>query len=206
MIPPIVREVEQLGSQLPTYVKDFAGWANDNDQFRELNEKYNITQLLSQEASQLPSKLGDAASGLKDISVGLLNNLVEAIVVLTLAYFLLLDGGRQFQRATGRCASRIATGSGGPASGSRGSSAPTSRSTSRSRRSPGCSRGWRWSCSGVDLAVPLAVLVAILDLVPLIGFTIGGLLVAVVAAVHDFPVALIVWRSRSWSTSSSRTG
>jgi predicted PurR-regulated permease PerM len=46
---------------------------------------------------------------------------------------------------------------------------------------------------GVELAVPLAVLVAILDLVPLIGFTIGGLLVAVVAALHDFPTALIVW-------------
>ena len=46
---------------------------------------------------------------------------------------------------------------------------------------------------GVDLAVPLGVLVAILDLVPLIGFTIGGLLVAIVAAIHDFPVALIVW-------------
>ena len=46
---------------------------------------------------------------------------------------------------------------------------------------------------GVDIAVPLAVLVALFDLVPLIGFTIGGLLVAVVAGLHDFPVALIVW-------------
>ena len=46
---------------------------------------------------------------------------------------------------------------------------------------------------GVDLAVPLGVLVAMLDLVPLIGFTVGGLLVAVVAALHDFPTALIIW-------------
>ena len=46
---------------------------------------------------------------------------------------------------------------------------------------------------GVDLAVPLGVLVAILDLVPLIGFTVGGILVAVVAALHDFPTALLVW-------------
>ena len=46
---------------------------------------------------------------------------------------------------------------------------------------------------GVDLAVPLGVLVAILDLVPLIGFTVGGLLVAVVAALHDFPTALLIW-------------
>jgi predicted PurR-regulated permease PerM len=46
---------------------------------------------------------------------------------------------------------------------------------------------------GVDLAVPLGVTVAFLDLIPLIGLTMGGLLVAIVAAFHDFPVALIVW-------------
>ena len=46
---------------------------------------------------------------------------------------------------------------------------------------------------GVDLAVPLAILVAIFDLVPLIGLTIGGLVVAVVAALHSFPDALIIW-------------
>ena len=48
MIPPIVREVEQLGSQLPTYVKDFEDWANNNEQFHELNDKYDITALLTQ--------------------------------------------------------------------------------------------------------------------------------------------------------------
>ena len=46
---------------------------------------------------------------------------------------------------------------------------------------------------GVELAVPLGVLVGLLDLVPLIGFTVGGVLVAIVAALHNFPTALIVW-------------
>ena len=46
---------------------------------------------------------------------------------------------------------------------------------------------------GVDLAVPLAILVAIFDLVPLIGLTIGGLVVAVVAALHSFPDAMLIW-------------
>jgi predicted PurR-regulated permease PerM len=46
---------------------------------------------------------------------------------------------------------------------------------------------------GVDLALPLGVTVAFLDLIPLIGFTVGGILVAAVAALHDFPTALIVW-------------
>src|SRR3954470_10183859 len=78
VIPPIVREVEALGSKLPTYVTDFQNWANNSDAFRDLNEKYNITSLLGQEASQLPAKLGDAAGAAKEITVGILNNLIEA--------------------------------------------------------------------------------------------------------------------------------
>ena len=193
VIPPIIREIEKLGSQLPTYVKDFEQWAENNDQFRELNDKFDITHLLSQEVSQLPSKLGDAANGLKDISVGLLNNLVGAIIVITLSYFLLLDGGRQWERATGRLreSHRVRVRRAGERI------AKIVRSYVTVNLTLAVAAGvFTWlvlELLGVDLAVPLAVLVAILDLVPLIGFTIGGLLVAIVAAIHDFPVALIVW-------------
>jgi predicted PurR-regulated permease PerM len=193
VIPPIVREVEQLGSQLPTYVKDFQHWANDNEQFRDLNEKYEITKLLSQEASQLPSHLGDAANAAKDITVGLLNNLVEAIVVLTLAFFLLLDGAHQFELLTRRLNSSV-----------------RDRVRHLGTRIAAIVRSYvsvnlllaalagvfTWlalELLGLELAVPLAVLVAFLDLVPLIGFTIGGVMVAVVAGLHDFPTTLIIW-------------
>ena len=191
--PPIVREVEHLGSQLPTYVKDFEHWAENNEWFRELNDKYHITKLLGEQAAALPSKLGDAAGALRSISVGLLNNLIGAIVVLTLTYFLLLDGRNQFEQATARL-----------------------REAHRERvRRVGARIAWivrsyvsvnvllaalagvfTWlalELLGVELAVPLAVLVGVLDLVPLIGFTIGGILVAIVAALNDFPTALVIW-------------
>ena len=193
VIPPIIREIEKLGSQLPTYVKDFEHWAENNDEFRELNDKFDITHLLSQEVSQLPSKLGDAADGLKDISVGLLNNLVGAIIVITLSYFLLLDGGRQWERATGRLreSHRVRVRRAGERI------AKIVRSYVTVNLTLAVLAGvFTWlvlELLGADLAVPLGVLVAIFDLVPLIGFTIGGLLVAIVAAIHDFPVALIVW-------------
>ena len=50
VIPPIIHEVSQLGSKLPTYVKDFQQWAKDNEEFRQLNHKFHITSLLTQEA------------------------------------------------------------------------------------------------------------------------------------------------------------
>jgi predicted PurR-regulated permease PerM len=193
VIPPIVREVEQLGSQLPTYVKDFESWANKNGDFRELNDKYDITRLLSQQASELPAKLGDAAGAAEEITVGILNNVVEAVVVLTLAFFLLLDGTSTFANATARIR------------------APERERVRRvGRRIAAIVRSYvsvnlllsalagvfTWlslELLGVDLAAPLGVLVGFLDLVPLIGFTVGGLLVAIVAALHDFPTALIIW-------------
>jgi predicted PurR-regulated permease PerM len=193
VIPPIVHEVGQLGSKLPTYVKDFQQWAKDNEEFRQLNHKYHITSLLTQEAETLPSKIGDAAGALQEITVGLLNNLVEAIVVLTLAFFLLLDGVSMFERITSRLGEQY-----------RVRIRRVAEKIARIVRSyvtvnlflavlAGVFTWLSLELLGVDLAVPLGVLVAMLDLVPLIGFTVGGLLVAVVAAFHDFPTALIVW-------------
>ena len=193
VIPPIIHEVGQLGSKLPTYVKDFQQWAKDNEDFRQLNHKFHITQLLTQEAHTLPSKLGDAAGALQEVTVGLLNNLIEAIVVLTLAFFLLLDGVSMFERMTSRLREqdtvrvrRVAV-----------KIARIVRSYVTVNLFLAVLAGvFTWlalELLGVDLAVPLGVLVAILDLVPLIGFTVGGILVAIVAALHDFPTALLVW-------------
>jgi len=39
----------------------------------------------------------------------------------------------------------------------------------------------------------MGVIVGFLDLMPLIGLTIGGVFVAIVAAFHDFPKSLIIW-------------
>jgi len=49
------------------------------------------------------------------------------------------------------------------------------------------------SILNVPFAVPLAVLMAFFDLIPLVGSTIGGVLVAVVTLFADFPQDTIVW-------------
>jgi predicted PurR-regulated permease PerM len=46
---------------------------------------------------------------------------------------------------------------------------------------------------GVPFAAPLAVLMGFLDLIPLVGATIGGVVIGVVTAFTDFPTATIVW-------------
>ena len=192
VIPPIVREVEALASKAPGYVRDFRDWAENNQEFRELNDKYNLTHTLSEQASSLPSKLGDAAGEVSAITVSVLANLLAAITVLTLTFFLLLDGRERARRATDhlspenaerlrRIGTRIA--------------AVIKGYVSVNLLLAVASGLFTWlllELLGVDLAVPLAVLVAFFDLMPLVGLTIGAVLVAIVVALHSLG-ALIVW-------------
>jgi predicted PurR-regulated permease PerM len=192
VIPPIVRDVESLASKAPTYVKDFEEWAKQNDQFRELNNKYNLTQTLQDQASTLPSKLGDAAGAVKGITVSVLTHLIAAVTVLTLTFFLLLDGREQARQVVDRLSSdaaarwrRIGT----------RVAAVVKGYVSVNLVLAAASGVFTWlflELLGIDLAVPLAVLVAFFDLMPLVGLTIGGVLVAIVVALNSIG-ALIAW-------------
>ena len=46
---------------------------------------------------------------------------------------------------------------------------------------------------GVPFAGPLAVVIFVFDLIPVVGATIGAFLVGIVTAFVNFPVALIIW-------------
>lgn len=193
VIPPIVREIEALASKLPTYVSDFEDWAERNEQFRELNAKYDITHTLSEQAKTLPSHLGDAAGEARDVSVTLVHNLIAAITILAIAFFLLLDRGRLYMRAVGRLPGEAAERGRRIGEGIYRVVRSYVTVTLLLAIASGVFTWLMLELLGVPLAVPLAVLVGFLDLIPLIGLTLGGLLVAIAAALTDFPTALIVW-------------
>jgi predicted PurR-regulated permease PerM len=193
VVPPIIREFENLGDRVPGYVQDFKHWANQNPQFQDLNSKYDITGALASQASSIPSKLGAAAGDVGSLTVSILEHLLAVITILALTFFLLLDGRQQgdrllerFEPRTAERMRRIATRIAGVV-----------KSYVSVNLMLAIAAGvFTWlslEILGVDLAVTMGVIVGFLDLMPLIGFTIGGLFVAMVAAFHDFPTALIIW-------------
>jgi predicted PurR-regulated permease PerM len=125
--------------------------------------------------------------------VGVFSALFQLVTVLVIAFFLLLDGRRMMEWAFEQLSperekrARNVTSSvyqavGGYVAGNLTISAIAGTST--------------WlvlTLLGVDFAVPLAVLMAFLDLIPLVGATIGGVLIAIVCGIVDFPTALVVW-------------
>ena len=193
VVPPIIREFEDLGDKVPGYVQDFKHWANQNPQFQDLNSRYDITGALTSQASSIPSKLGDAAGDVGSLTVSILEHLLAVVTILALTFFLLLDGRQQGDRLlqrlepeTAQRLRRIAT---------RIARVVKSYVSVNLMLAIGAGM-FTWlalEILGVDLAVTMGVIVGFLDLMPLIGFTIGGVFVAMVVAFHDFPTALIIW-------------
>jgi predicted PurR-regulated permease PerM len=188
VIPPVVSQVEDLSRDIPGYLDDL----RKNDKFREYDEKYDITKKLKEQAAKLPSRLGDAADTLRSVTVGVFSALVQLVTVLTIVFFLLLDGKRISQRIfrlmgpyelrTRRVAGDIYRAVSGYVAGNLLISLAA-----------GVTTYLTLTILDVPFAVPLAVLMAFLDLIPLVGATLGGVVILIVTLFNDFPTSTIVW-------------
>jgi predicted PurR-regulated permease PerM len=193
VFPPIVEDIEGLAKKAPTYVRDVEDWANNNAQFQELNDKYHITQKLSEQASMLPSRLSSGASTLGSLTVSLLEHLLAAITVITLTFFLLLEGRGMVDRGTGRLPE--------PQRGSARRIADRVAEVVKAYVSVNLVLAvaagvltWAYlELDGFHLALPMAVLVAFLDLIPLIGLTIAGFAVFIVLIIDGGPGDALIW-------------
>jgi predicted PurR-regulated permease PerM len=188
VVPPIVTQVEALATDAPGYVDQLRKSAT----FRKYDDKYKITKNLTAQAKTLPRRLGQAAGALQSVTVGVFSAVVQLVTVLTMTFFFLLDGDRLVAfglRLTGRREARYRVIAGeiyrsvsGYVAGNLAISVIA-----------GLVAYVTMMILGVPFAVPLAVLVAFLDLIPLVGATLGSIIVGIVTLFNDFPTATIVW-------------
>src|SRR5262245_23201877 len=193
LIPPIVNQISDVATNAPSYVEDVEDYVQKNKTLNDLNQKYDITQKLSDEANKLPSKAGDAAKVLRDIGFGLVNSVFAGVTILILSIFMVASGPRwvesfiRMQRPEHadrieRTLRRIANAVGNYVGGAL-----------LQATIAGFSSFIVLTILGVPFAGPLAVIVFVFDLIPVVGATIAALLVAIVTAFVDFPVTLIIW-------------
>jgi predicted PurR-regulated permease PerM len=193
LVPPIVTQANNLVQNLPRYAEEVSQFVNENDRLRQLQDDYDITGRIEEEASKLPARLGDAAGVLGDIGVGIVNSVFAAVTILVLSLFM-LSSGRRFLDAWIReyqsereewwhnLFGRI-----GNAIGNYVAGALLQATVA------GVTSWLVLTILGVDYALPLAVIVFLLDLIPLVGATIGAIVVGVVTLFSDFPVDTIIW-------------
>jgi predicted PurR-regulated permease PerM len=193
LVPSFVNQAEDLAANAPEYAQDVTNFVDDNETLRNLNEDYDITSKIEEEAGKLPEKIPDAAGTLQDIGVGFVNSVFAALTIFILSIFMVAGGRRWIERfletrnpdqkeRMERAFDHI-----GAAVGNYVGGALLQATIA------GVTSFIVLTILGVPFAAPLALLVFFFDLIPLVGATLAAVLVAVVTLFVNFPVALIVW-------------
>ena len=193
IVPPLITEANNFAENLPQYADDVTTFVQENERLRDLNQDYDITGSLQEEAAKLPERLGGAAGTLRDIGFGIVSSLFALLTILVMTAFLLGSGKRWTDAII---ASRP----------------PAERQ--RLRRSlqnmAGAVSGYMagaiaiaviagvatyivLTILGVPFSGPLAVMAGLLSLIPMVGATIAAVLIGVVTLFEDFPTATIIW-------------
>lgn len=189
LVPPVVSGAEELVQNVPTYIDDL----RQSDTIRRYDDQYSITSRLQEQVEGLPERLGGALSALQSVTIGVFATLFQLITILVMTFILLLDGtfftdfffrqlGRRRERQAREVAQNVYKAVGGYVAG-----------VFAIAGTAGLATFIALIAIGIPYAVPLAVLMAFFDLIPLVGATIAGVIIALVAAVTSFPTGLIAW-------------
>ncbi len=193
IVPPLVTQGNNLVQNLPEYAQDAENYTRKNATLRKIERNYDVVGKLKQQAQKLPGRIGDAASVLGNIGLGLVNSLFALFTILVLAAFLLGSGRTWVDRALElrppEHRERIRT------------------ALDHMSRAVGSYVGGALAQAtvaavtayivliilGVPFSAALAIIVFFADLIPLVGATLGAIVVGIVTVFADFPTATIVW-------------
>lgn len=183
-VPPLASQTEALIHDLPHYMHQLN---NHNSQLGRLNARYHIQQRISSVLSSKGTTLIGGVIGAGAMVISVFSSLI-LVAVLTVYFLISMERTKLFayrlipQSRRDRAVvlgEEIFTKVGGYVLGNVITSLIAGAGT------------FVWSLAlGVPYPLLLGVAVAILDLVPVIGSTIGGAIVAVVALTVSLPVAI----------------
>ncbi len=193
LIPPLVRAAADLVQHFPSYVSDLKGTINHSQTLQNLNDNFDLTTKLDEFATNAASKFTDVAGVLADIGTGLISSVFAVVTILIMSLFMVSRGGRWIDRALQLRPPHEA--------------AVIKRALDNMAVAVGAYVGGALlqaviagfftfivlTILGVPSPLALAVVIATLDLIPLVGATLGAVLVGIVTLFVDFPTVTIIW-------------
>jgi predicted PurR-regulated permease PerM len=186
LVPPLVGQAGQLLDNVPRYLQELPERSRT---YREVADRYGLTERLTEFAKTLPGKVGGGALG---VVAGIFSALVNVLLVSVLTIYFMADLPR-IRRGLVRLVPRasrpraaqainvVVDKVGGYMIGNLIISLFA-----------GVSSGICLFALGVPYALPLAVWVALTDLLPMIGATVGAFGCGLVALVTGDVVSVIV--------------
>ncbi|MBF6618609.1 MAG: AI-2E family transporter [Patulibacter sp.] len=193
ILPPIVNAAADLIDQAPEYAASLEKTVNENETLQQLDDDFGIVEQIQKQADQLPARLGDAANWLGDLGLGIVNSAFAAVTIVIFSIFLVVNGRRWLDRilvlSPVEHADRLrgVLDRMGQAVGSYIAGALFQALVA------GILTWIVLTILDVPFAAPLAVLVGLFDLIPMVGATIAAVIVGIVTLFYDFPTVTIVW-------------
>ena len=193
LVPPAVRAASDLVSNFPGYVSDLKDTVQQNETLNNLNQDYDLVGRLQQVANDAAGSLDDVAATLASLGAGLVGSLFALFTILVMSMFMVARGRAWTQAllatrrphqadAIGRTLDRIASAVSSYVGGALAQATIA-----------GITAFVVLSILGIPSPLALAVVIALLDLIPLVGASVGAVLVGIVTFFTDFPTATIVW-------------
>jgi predicted PurR-regulated permease PerM len=186
--PSLVKEIGQLSHNAPRYAAEL----RHNPTFRHYDDRYHISAKLVHDAQGLPRLLGHLAGPLQDVTVQAVSFIGELVTVLAIAFLLVLHGREYVNMALSLTGAReqryrrlIIDINKAVASYMLGNVIISVLATVAT-----------WivlSILGVPYALSLGFVVGFFDLIPLVGATLGAIVVSFATLTVSFPTATIVW-------------
>ncbi len=193
IVPGIVENAVALARDLPRYVDDAIDLVNRNDFLRGVDEQFDIGSRLADLADDAPSHLGDAAGLLSSVGLGLVDSLFSIFTILVLSAFMVASGPRWVRASVGlvpqehrerteRALDRIAV-----------SVAGYVRAQLTIALIAAVAGYLVMTALGVPFREPLAVLIAVGSLIPVVGSLAWGVVIGLVTVAAGFPTMTILW-------------
>ena len=195
VIPPFVDQGTRLVQDFPSYVQDIETFVGNNQTLRHLDDKYDIVSQTPGEgrrAARAHRRRGTAPQRSRPRHREQRGS--RCLNILILSIFLLSSGPIWAARLVAIQPEHRGSAV-GPDPEGHGPTQSAATSAGRCSQATIAAILTYTSCSilGIPFAAPLAVIVGAFDLIPLIGATIGAIVVALVTLFVDFPTATILW-------------
>jgi predicted PurR-regulated permease PerM len=184
----LVKQVQALSHDAPRYAADL----RHNTTFRHYDNRYHISATLVKDAARLPQLLGHFVGPLKDVTVQAATVVGQFVTVLAITFILVLHGRQYVQLGLSLTGDRsehyrsmIVDINGAVAQYVLGNITISVLATVAT-----------WivlSLLGVPYALSLGFVVGFFDLLPLVGATLGAIVVAFATLTVDFPSATFIW-------------
>jgi predicted PurR-regulated permease PerM len=194
LVPPLVRAAADLVGDFPSYVDDLQDTVDENKTLQDLNENFDLTSKLEGFATDLAGELKDVPGVLADIGGTLISSVFAVLTILIMSLFMVSRGSRWIDKALKFRPPEEAQ--------------VIKRALDRMAIAVGAYVGAALlqaliaavlafivlEILGVPAPLALAVIIFVMDLIPLVGATLGAILVGIVTLfAADFPTATIIW-------------